>query len=171
MHSVDLTSAGHGLSHKWLVDDELRLGGEVEGVERVEVVLLLGGDVGDHDGVGRAPEGVLQQAGQLAVPVGHAANARVQGVHHLAEGEEGQVDGAALLQPQPLVAGATVVLGASQVHQVQLPRLLTLRGSALALLHLEEGRLRHRLGNSLRPHRRVGSLKQRLTWDYKLTIR
>lgn len=86
----------------------------------------------------RAAQRVLQQPGQFAVSVRDAGGrAGVERVHHFAEREEGQVDGAAFLQADALVAGATVVLGASQVHQVQLPRLLSVGQGPLSPDHLD----------------------------------
>ena len=128
------------LADKRAVDDLLGLGGEVERGEGVEVVAVLGRHVGDHDGVRGAAERVLQQARQLAVPVGHPAARRpVQRVHHLAEGEERQVDGAALLQADALIARAPVVLGTRQVHQVEFARLLPVGMHTAGSDHLGEG--------------------------------
>lgn len=52
----------------------------------------------------------LQQASELAVPVGYPREALVQSIHHLAQYKQGGVDGSTLLQPQALVACAAVVL-------------------------------------------------------------
>lgn len=117
---------GNGLSCKGLVHNKLGLGGEVESSESVKVIFVLRCNVGDHDRMRRAAQRVLQQPRQFAVSVWHSdSRARVEGVHHFAESEQRQVDGAALLQTDALVACATVVLGPSQIYQVQLPGLLS----------------------------------------------
>lgn len=88
--------------------------------------------------MGRATQGVLEHPRQFAVSVRHAdGGARVQRVHDLVQSEERQVDGAALLQPDALVAGAAVVLGPGQVDQVQLSRLLPVGRGALSPNNLD----------------------------------
>jgi hypothetical protein len=67
--------------------------------ERLVVVPVRRPHVCDHDGLGVAPQAVLQQARQLGVAVGHVAALAVdEGRDHVAEGGEGEVDLDALLQ-------------------------------------------------------------------------
>lgn len=101
LYSVSLTwqdRHGHSFSSERLVHNLLRFGGKVECTESIEVVFVLGCDIGDHDGVRRAAQRVLQQPSQFAVSVRYAdGSAGVERVHHFAQREERQVDGAALL--------------------------------------------------------------------------
>lgn len=86
----------------------------------------------------RAAQRVLQQPCQFTVSVGHPhSGGRVEGVDYFAEREQGQVDGAALLQTDALIAGTAVVLRASEVNQVELPRLLPARQLTLRSYNLD----------------------------------
>lgn len=131
----------HGFTGEGLVHNELGLGGKVEGTKGIKVVFVLGCDVCYHDGVRRATQGILKQPRQLTVSVRNAdGGARVKRVHDLVESEQGQVDGAALLQADALVAGAPVVLGPGEVYQVQLSSLFPVGGGTLGANNLEHGR-------------------------------
>ncbi len=139
--SVSLTwqhRHSHSFTGKGLVHNELRFGGKVECTKGIKIVFVLGRNIGDHDGVRRAAQRVLQQPCQFTVSVRHTdGSAGVKRVHHFAESEQREVDGAALLQTDALVAGAAVVLRPSQVYQVQLACLLPVRQGALSPYNLD----------------------------------
>ena len=116
----------HRFTRKGLVHNEFGFGRKVQRTKGVKVIFVLWRNVGDHGGVGGATERVLQQTRQFAVSVRHTdGRARIERVHHFAECEERQVDGATLLQTNALVSSAAIVLRPSQVDQIQFASLLS----------------------------------------------
>ena len=79
-------------------------------------MFLLGGDVDKHQGLAVAPETVLQQVGQLGVPVWHVGRLLRQSHDDVAEVGERLVDGLGLGQTDAFTAALLHSLTAGKVH-------------------------------------------------------
>jgi hypothetical protein len=108
--------------------------------------LVVGVDAGDHQTVAVAPDRLLQDAGQLAVSVGHELSpgsrlARLchQRVDDHPQGEQRFVNFNALLCVLALGPGESDALGARQVHEVQFAGLHQGGVSLFVRLHPDHG--------------------------------
>ncbi|KAG8534903.1 hypothetical protein GDO81_029984 [Engystomops pustulosus] len=74
-----------------------------------------------HDSLVALAQRVLQQVGELGVPVGHMTLLGPQGLDDLPQGQQGLVNILRFLQPFALCPRLPHSLRACEIHQVQLP--------------------------------------------------
>mmetsp|Transcript_11118 Transcript_11118/g.15312 ORF Transcript_11118/g.15312 Transcript_11118/m.15312 type:complete len:273 (-) Transcript_11118:522-1340(-) len=107
---------------------------ELEGGDGLRHMLLGCGHCEHHQGLGIAPQRVLQQPGELGVPVGHVSCPGrgvlgAQGSDDVAQRTQGLVDVAGFGEPHPAGRRLAHRLAACQIHQMELA------GETLLALH------------------------------------
>mmetsp|Transcript_88560 Transcript_88560/g.235681 ORF Transcript_88560/g.235681 Transcript_88560/m.235681 type:complete len:360 (-) Transcript_88560:382-1461(-) len=122
-----------------LVFDLLCTVGVAKGAQRLVIVDISGREGADHDGLGIASQGVLQDGGELRLAVRHehvllgVVRLLSQRGDNVAKHSEGKVDGRAFLEAVARGARRLGALGPGKVHEVHLGLLLRVLAGALGV--------------------------------------
>mmetsp|Transcript_20595 Transcript_20595/g.52787 ORF Transcript_20595/g.52787 Transcript_20595/m.52787 type:complete len:612 (+) Transcript_20595:348-2183(+) len=143
------------LVHHRMVLHAARARGEAQGAVRLGRVGLARAHGSDKHRLGVAAEGVLQDVGELGVPVRHVRGALHQVHDHVAQRGERLVDGGGLLEALPHRGGARLALAAGEVHQVE-RRLLEAADAVLHSLARDDAGQDAVAPAGLRVHLRLG---------------